>query len=182
MGVKDELRYKLKIKRKYFCGVQREYADYAAMENFMAAYGGFESFFIYNSFSTEASTKLIIEKLKESGKRVYLPKVVGENIVPVALSDKLTVGAFGIPEPLGQPYSGDIDVTVAPLLAVNGKGYRIGYGKGFYDRYFKNAKTLKVGLGYGFQLEEFECDEWDEPLDEYVCERGIYRFGKSERS
>lgn len=180
MGIKDELRYKLKIKRAYFRGVQREYADYAVSENFMAAYGGYGSFFIYNSFSTEANTKPIIERLKESGKRVYLPKVVGENIVPVELSDKLQVGAFGIYEPAGQPYNADIEVTVAPLLAVNERGYRIGYGKGFYDRYLKNAKTLKVGLGYGFQLEEFDCDEWDEPLDEYVCERGIYRFGKSE--
>lgn len=179
MSVKGELRYKLKIKRKYFCGVQREYADKAILQNFIAAYGDKESFFIYNSFSTEADTKLIIKWLKENGKKIYLPKVAGENIVPVELSDKFTVGAFGIEEPTGQAYFGNIEVTVAPLLAVNANGGRLGYGKGFYDRYFKSAKTLKVGLGYGFQMEEFESDNWDEPLDEYLCERGIYRFGKS---
>ena len=66
-----------------------------------------------------------------------------------------------------------------PLLAVNPRGYRLGYGGGYYDRYLKDARTLKVGLGYSFQLtEEFEEDGWDQPLDEFICERGIYRFGK----
>ena len=40
---------------------------------------------------------------------------------------------------------------------------------------------MKVGLGYRFQLtDEFEEDAWDEPLDEFICERGIFRFGRDE--
>ena len=73
MGGKDELRYKLKIKRRYFEGVRREYADLAILDNFIAALaeGGQESFFVYNSFGTEASTQLIIERLLRLGKAVY---------------------------------------------------------------------------------------------------------------
>ncbi len=178
MSVKDELRYKLKIKRKYFGGVRRDYADEVIFQNFIAAYGDRESFFIYNSFGSEADTKRIIGWLKDNGKKVYLPKVCGENILPVELSENFVRGAFGIEEPTGQAFLGKIEVTVAPLLTVNSNGGRVGYGKGYYDRYFKNTDTLRVGLGYGFQIEEFESDTWDEPLDEYVCERGIYRFGK----
>lgn len=175
--MKDEHRNKLKIKRKYFQNVRREEADRVIAETFFAAFSNYESFFIYNSFSTEADTSLIISGLLAAGKKVYLPRVEGENIVAVPYGET-EKGAFGIEEPTGQAFSGDIDVTVAPLLAVNERGFRIGYGKGFYDRYFKAAKTLKVGLGYAFQIENFLEDEWDEPLDKFVCEKGIYDFGK----
>ncbi len=47
-----------------------------------------------------------------------------------------------------------------PLLAVNERGYRIGYGKGFYDRFLKGRSTVKVGLGYAFQIENFTEDTW----------------------
>ena len=73
--MKDKLRNKLKIKRRYFQNYQRETADLAIFDNFLNAFSGFESFFIYNSFSTEADTKMIIGALLNAGKRVYLPRV-----------------------------------------------------------------------------------------------------------
>lgn len=175
--MKEELRHKLKIKRKYFQGIRREVADENILFNFMAAYGGYQSFFIYHSFGDEASTLKIIDALIEAGKKVFLPRVEGENIVPVPYGPTVK-GAFGIEEPVVQAYAGEIDITVVPLLAVNESGYRIGYGKGFYDRFLKNGKTRKVGLGYSFQLENFIQDDWDEPLDEFLTEKGIYGFGK----
>ena len=175
--MKDDLRYKFKIKRRYFQGVRREYADEVILNTFLAAYSGYDSFFIYNSFGSEADTSKIISALVNSGKKVYLPRVEGENMVAVPFG-QTKKGAFGIEEPVGQAYTGEIAVTVIPLLAVNERGYRIGYGKGFYDRFLKNTKTLKVGLGYSFQIEEFNEDEWDEPLDEFITEKGIYKFEK----
>lgn len=174
--MKDKLRNKLKIKRRYFQNYQRETADLAIFDNFLNAFSGFESFFIYNSFSTEADTKRIIGALLNAGKRVYLPRVEGENIVAVGYGETQK-GAFGIDEPAGEPYSGDIDVTVIPLLAVNERGFRIGYGKGYYDRYLKDKRTKKVGIGYHFQIEDFTEDGWDEPLDLFVSEKGIYFYG-----
>lgn len=175
--MKDELRYKLKIKRRYFQGVRREVADKNILFNFLSAYGNFNSFFIYNSFGDEASTSGIISALLDADKKVFLPRVEGENIVPVPYGETRK-GAFGIEEPAGQAHSGEIDVTVAPLLAVNERGYRIGYGKGFYDRFLKERHTRKVGLGYSFQIENFTEDAWDEPLDEFLTEKGIFYFGK----
>jgi len=175
--MKEELRYKLKIKRRYFQGVRREVADGNILFNFLSAYGGLNSFFIYNSFGDEATTSLIIEELLKAKKEVFLPRVEGNNIVPVPYGQTVR-GAFGIEEPVGQAFTGEIDLTVVPLLAVNGRGYRIGYGKGFYDRFLKNRNTRKVGLGYSFQMEEFKEDDWDEPLDEFLTEKGIYDFGK----
>lgn len=174
--MKDEIRNKLKIKRKYFQFYRREMANYAVLEDFLSAFSGYESFLIYNSIGYEAETGLIISALLKQGKRVYLPRVEGENLVAVPYGETKK-GAFGINEPIGESYTGDIDVTVIPLLAVNERGYRIGYGKGFYDRYLKDKTTLKVGLGYSFQIEDFKEDEWDEPLDLFICEKGIYYYG-----
>lgn len=177
--MKNEIRYKQKIKRKYLGEIVRQEADRAILEAFLEAFSKYDSFFIYNSFSTEARTDLIIQELLKMGKRVYLPRVEGKNMVAVPyLGGELNKGAFGISEPQGQAFEGQIDVTVIPLLAVNSKGFRIGYGGGFYDRYLRGKNTLKVGMGYGFQLEEFEEEPHDVPLDKYLCERGIYSFGE----
>lgn len=173
--MKNELRYKLKTKRRYFGEILRLEADRAILETFLEAFSKYDSFLIYNSFSTEARTDLIIKELLAIGKRVYLPRVEGENIVAVPYG-KQEKGAFGIEEPQGEAFTGDIEVTVVPLLAVNSRGFRIGYGGGFYDRYLKDKSTLKVGMGYGFQIEEFQEDKHDVPLDLYLCERGIYNF------
>ena len=176
MSGKEEIREKLKIKRRYFYGVRREVANGCIKDNFLAAFSSCDSFFIYNSFSTEADTSAIINALVSAGKKVFLPRTEGENIVAAAYSEHMKKGAFGIFEPLGAPYVGQIDVTVLPLLAVNNDGFRIGYGKGCYDKFLKDRHTLKVGLGYSFQKEEFTQDEWDEPLDAFVSERGIVYF------
>ncbi len=176
--MKDDLRYKYKILRKYFQGVRREEADRAILECFAEGYGCYESFFIYNSFGTEADTKGIIEWLISQNKRVYLPRVEGDDIVPVPYG-KTQKGAFGIEEPLGEGYKGKIDVTVIPLLAVSEDGYRLGYGKGYYDRYLKKVKTIRLGLGYGIQIcGSLDRDGWDEQLDVFLCERGIYSFDR----
>lgn len=174
--MKEEIRNKLKIKRKYFQFYRREMANYAILDDFLNAFSDYDSFLIYNSISSEAETGLIISALLKAGKKVYLPRVEGDGLVAVPYG-KTQKGAFGIEEPIGEPYAGDIDVTVIPLLAVNGRGYRIGYGKGYYDRYLKGKRTKRVGLGYNFQIEEFEEDPWDEPLDLFICEKGIYYYG-----
>lgn len=174
--MKEELRNKYRILRRYFSGVRREEADRAIAECLLAAFSGYDSFFIYNSFGTEADTHAIIQQLLSLGKKVYLPRVEGEDIVPVPFG-KCRRSVFGVDEPVGEPFEGVPQVTVVPLLAVNVQGFRLGYGKGYYDRYLKDAATLKVGIGYAFQLtDELSPDRWDEPLDMFMCERGIYRF------
>lgn len=176
--MKNDIRYKMKIKRKYLGEILRLEADRAILETFLEAFSKYDSFFIYNSFSTEARTDLIIAELLKAGKKVFLPRVEGKNMVAVPyFGGGLKKGAFGICEPEGQAVEKDADVTVTPLLAVNSRGYRLGYGGGFYDRYLKGRATLKVGLGYGFQMEEFDEERQDVPLDKYLCERGIYDFG-----
>lgn len=181
--MKDELRYKYKIKRKYFQHSAREVADGAIADVAEAAFFGYDSFFIYYSFGSEADTRAIIGRLLAAGKRVYLPRVEGKGIVPVQyFGDEraLVKNGYGICEPTGQAYGGQIEVCLTPLLAVNPKGFRLGYGGGYYDRFFgSHPEILKAGVGYFLQLtDEFKEDAWDKPLDLFVCERGIINFGR----
>ena len=180
--MKDGLRYKYKIKRKYFQNSVREVADGAIKDIIDLAFADKNSFFIYYSYGTEADTHGVIAQLLSKGKKVFLPRVEGDMIVPVPYTaqTELVKNSLGICEPVGQAYEGDIDVCIAPLLAVNSKGYRLGYGGGFYDRYFAaHPEVLKAGLGYSLQSCEvaFE-EEHDVPLDIFICERGIITFGK----
>ncbi|MGN1060737.1 MAG: 5-formyltetrahydrofolate cyclo-ligase [Candidatus Coproplasma sp.] len=180
--MKEGLRYKYKIKRKYFQHSAREVADGAIKDIFDLAFADKNSFFIYYSYGTEADTHAIIANLLAAGKKVYLPRVEGDIIVPVPYSaqTELTKNSFGIEEPSGQAFDGEIEVCVTPLLAVNSRGYRLGYGGGYYDKFFAaHPNILKAGLGYSLQSceDNFE-EENDVPLDIFISERGIITFGK----
>lgn len=183
MSDKEQLRYKYKIKREYFQHSAREVADGAICDAFMAEFGNYDSFFIYYSYAAEADTHSLIARLLAADKRVYLPKVEGKDMYPVRyLGDERTLikNAYGIAEPSGDKAEEDIEVCAAPLLAVNQSGFRLGYGGGYYDRFFAAHKgIIRAGLGYFLQYaEDFTADRWDEPLDLFVCERGIIHFGK----
>ncbi|MEG3642028.1 5-formyltetrahydrofolate cyclo-ligase [Mycoplasmoides genitalium] len=65
----------------------------------------------------------------------------------------------------------DIDCFFIPLLAFNKANHRIGFGKGYYDRYLSltSKKQLKIGIAYDFQYAEFTNDPWDYQLDLIIC-------------
>lgn len=94
---------------------------------------------------------------------------------------KLKLNAYNIPEPVDGIEIADtkIDVVFVPLLAFDTKGNRVGYGKGFYDRFLENCKpeTLKIGLSF-FDAEENIHDVFkgDIPLDFCVTPSKIYKF------
>jgi len=63
--------------------------------------------------------------------------------------DILQKGLFNIPEPAGEEkHTGEIDLVIIPLLAFDDRGYRVGYGKGFYDRFLSGRHCIKAGLSF----------------------------------
>lgn len=177
--MKDELRYEFKIKRRCFNYSRREVADGAIYDNALAYFADKNSFFIYRSFGTEADTQKLISAFLCLGRRVFLPRVEGRDIVPVEYFEgrALKKSPLGMYEPEGQPFAGEPEVILAPLLAVNPRGYRLGYGGGYYDRYLKHTHAVKAGIAYDFQLtDKFIEDPWDEPLDILITEKGVYTF------
>ena len=179
--MKDELRYKYRIKRKYFQYARREVADAHIAQNFLSLFAGLNSFFIYNSFGSEADTHGIISALLSLGKSVFLPRVEGDVMVAARYleGDRLVKSAPGIYEPASPACAGPFDVAAVPLLAVNSRGFRLGYGGGYYDKFLKDMPCIKAGIGYDFQLDDaFQEDAWDVPLDVLITEKGVYRFGQ----
>ncbi|WP_456402214.1 5-formyltetrahydrofolate cyclo-ligase [Persephonella sp.] len=127
------------------------------------------SILLYYPHKNEVNTLSIIKKLIKSGKKVLLPKVKGEDILPIQIRslDSLKKGYAGIMEPEGEAFPVEkIDVVVVPAVAFDTSGHRIGYGKGYYDRLLKNVKGLKVGLAYDFQvIEKIPSQSHDIPVD-----------------
>lgn len=87
---------------------------------------------------------------------------------------------------LTEPVSGkiipvnQIDMVLVPLLAFDKYGYRLGYGKGFYDRFFAqcNEDTLKVGLSYFDAVDSIsDTHQFDLPLTHCITPHRIYEFG-----
>lgn len=129
----------------------------------------------YVSLPQEVDTYKILLSLLPS-KRICVPKVKGSNMdfYEIHSLDELRPGYFGVYEPITSqlvlPH--EIDCMLVPLLAYDNHYYRVGYGKGYYDRYFQsNFKGYKIGLAFSFQhVKEINCDAYDQPLDEIIHE------------
>lgn len=129
-------------------------------------------FFIYRSYSSEARTDLLIERLQADGKEVYCPRVEGEKMVAVLSGEEYSLSAKGIREPIGNAYEGDFDVIIAPLLAIDKKGNRLGYGGGYYDAFIQKKSGKKIGYCYDFQVvQALPKEVWDVPMDGIITDK-----------
>jgi len=94
---------------------------------------------------------------------------------------ELVENKWGIPEPLGAAAVAieKIDLVLVPLLAFDVRGYRVGYGKGFYDRFLRACRpnTLKVGLSLEPAVSEInDVHEDDVQLDWVITPREVVKF------
>ena len=140
-------------------------------------FGEEESFFVYLSFGSEVSTKGLIRALLARGKKVCVPRIEGGVMRSVPYREPLEAGAYGILQPQGGEET-TCRVALTPLLAVDGEGYRLGYGGGYYDKYFAlHPDVLRVGLAYAGQaVEGLPREQTDMPLHAVVTEKGVMRF------
>ena len=133
----------------------------------------------------EIDTEFILNILLGKDKDVILSKSNFDDysLTHFLLTDNTVIkkNAYNIPEPIDgiEVPSAKIDVVFVPLLAYDSKGNRIGYGKGFYDRFLAECKedTIKIGLSF-FPPEttDFETDLNDIPLDFCVTPKQIFEF------
>lgn len=125
----------------------------------------------YLPYNQEVRTVPMLERALRDGKRVAVPKVVGEEMIFIYLDDLNAVekGYAGIPEPIANgPVADDPHALVLmPGLAFDPQGHRIGYGGGFYDRFLAaQPEHPTLALCYDFQLlPHLETDSFDIPVD-----------------
>jgi len=176
---KKELR--TYVKKRRMENDNRDVKEDLLIENFYRAVfdgktgaGMRRTFFIYLSFSSEAPTDRLIEQLKEDGHKICCPRIENGEMIAVEYGEDFTLSSFGIREPVGQAYEGEIDVAVIPFLAVDRAGNRLGYGGGYYDRFLKKTKAKRVAYGYDFQVvKSVPTEAWDEKVHVVVTNEDV---------
>lgn len=115
--------------------------------------------------------------------RMSVPKVVGDHLENFFFEGlhQLHTSSWGIQEPKqGVPTPTDkIDIVIVPLLAVDERGHRVGYGRGYYDRLLKTTRKdcLKVGLSFFSPVKEIEdITDQDVRLNQCVTPEGTLAF------
>ena len=89
-------------------------------------------------FGSEITTETFIKKWINK-KQIFVPKIENGkmNLIHLKSWDELAPGHFGVLEPTSSDYyEGKIDLVVTPSIVFDNNGYRLGYGKGYYDKYF----------------------------------------------
>ena len=132
----------------------------------------------YTSFKSEVDTHLMIKEALK-GKNISVPKLVGKNIEPCLINDfdnLIESKKFGILEPLDlvKVNYKNIGIVVVPGIVFDKRGHRIGSGLGYYDKFLKKVKSIKIGLAYDFQIvEKIPNEEHDIAMDIIVTEKKI---------
>lgn len=131
----------------------------------------------------EVRTFELLERLALEGKAVYMPYiekgVMKAAIYHSAQKFRISVSAPPTPEPLVLSGEERFEVVFVPLAGFDRRGGRIGFGKGWYDRFFSRLSghgihPVKIGLAFSFQeVPSVPCDPWDEALDMVVTENEI---------
>ena len=128
----------------------------------------------YLPYNQEVRTWPILHQALADGKQVAVPKVYGEEMKFIFLTDltQVAAGYAGIPEPIADgPVAEEQDALVLmPGLAFDPQGHRIGYGGGFYDKFLSQEPNHPtVALCYAFQMvDHLETEPFDIPVDTVI--------------
>lgn len=135
---------------------------------------------VYISIGSEVDTAYLLDKLMiKEGVTVFAPYTQYGIITPRKLLSRGTADRMGnLPrECYDNSYiPSKIDFCITPLLGFNERGYRIGYGKGCYDRFFAEHSTFKIGLAFSGQAIKFQPECTDVPLDCCVTDKNVIYF------
>jgi 5-formyltetrahydrofolate cyclo-ligase len=141
----------------------------------------------YIGFRSEVSTQGLIEDLFERKIKVVVP-VIGKNSNNKFFShslldnlDHLQPGKFGVPEPgiLKETEISGLDTVIIPIVAFDGEGARLGYGKGYYDRFLSllPTKVRKIGLAFSIQeMDKIPMMSHDQLMNNIITEQSVFFF------
>lgn len=138
-----------------------------------------KSVFVFISYRSEVDTRGIIEDILADGKKLLVPLVKGSEMIAVEVKgiDDLEPNKMGILEPKSGDEVTDVDLTITPGLAFDKDGYRLGYGGGYYDKFFAKVDTIRMGIGYSDQyVESLVHEDYDKPLEYLLTEEGLIEF------
>jgi 5-formyltetrahydrofolate cyclo-ligase len=119
---------------------------------------------LFAAMKDEVPTDVALERWSRMGKHIVVPRVEGDimrfyDYAP----ERMTTGAFGIEEPMGDDgFSvGDIDLIIVPARAFTTSGVRLGRGGGFYDKYMSLPEFRAAKIGIAFECQIFDTLPYD---------------------
>lgn len=131
---------------------------------------------LFSSFGSEVPTGPLIERLRERGVTVALPRIEDGDLVPVAFApgDPVRPTSFGAVEPVAPKEldPGSLDVVGVPGVAFDRLGRRVGYGGGYYDRFLRERTAFRVGIAFSLQVLDgrLPAGSFDIPVHAIVTE------------
>lgn len=185
---KAEIRQRSIVARNQLSPAERQEYSLAIAEHLWAQpeYVMACALHVYLPIRGEVDTQPIIERAWSEGKQVIVP-VLTQNSSELAHAilearSQLRQGLYGIPVPMDAALLSTAELgayaplVLVPVVAFDRKLYRIGYGKGYYDRFLANVPFVRFGLAYAMQFfEEIPQEEHDQQLDAVITELGVVR-------
>lgn len=151
----------------------------------IAEFRNAKQFLCYVSKDNEVDTLTLIGSLLTEGRSVLVPIVEQDGTLQwsrLESLDELEPGAFGVPEPRAEcrrlVNAAHDALVIVPCVAFDSSGHRLGYGKGYFDRFLERHRGRTVGLAFETQkIEHLPVEEHDVPLDIVLTESGCYSKG-----
>ena len=170
---KQELRKAIRTRKRAMTEEEIERRSRSLCQKFLEsdAYRACRTLYGYLPYNQEVRTLPILEQALADGKRVAVPKVYGEEMKFIYLTDlsQVSAGYAGIPEPIsdGPVADDETALVLMPGLVFDPQGHRIGYGGGFYDKFLsREPRHPTVALCYDFQMvDQLETERFDIPVD-----------------
>lgn len=172
---KNIIRQKMLIIRKNI--INKEDKSQKIVEKIINTqeYQKFRVIAVYMAMTDEVKLNLLIKKALVDKKIVLIPKIVDKKMyfIKYQIGDKLAKSTFGVLEPVSNLYyNNQIDLVITPGLAFNQEGFRLGYGKGYYDRFFINYVGYKIGVCFSEQmLDEIPHNKLDQKVNQVINEK-----------
>jgi 5-formyltetrahydrofolate cyclo-ligase len=140
--------------------------------------------FLSSEKKNEVDTSFLLSVLQGKDKQIVVSKMLNDSkLEHYLLSDQtlLKENDYGIPEPLSgiKINPSEIDVVFLPLLVFDRQGHRVGYGKGYYDRFLAECQkeTIKVGISFFEPIDKIEdIDKNDIAMDFVVTPNQVFSF------
>ena len=156
--MKDGIRKEYILKRKHIINKEEKslIIQHKVLE--MDVFQSAKVVALYKSMKDEVDTSLLIDTCLKMGKIVCLPKVDGNHLCfyQIGSDEKYVKSIFQVEEPLGEDKylldSKDIDVIVVPGVVFDNLGHRMGFGRGYYDRYLEGNTMYKIGVCFREQI------------------------------
>ena len=182
MESKQALRTRMKALRDRVPACERDRAEALASDRLRESglLAGRKEINLYLSFASEFGTSRIKESLLRNHYRVSVPKTENGEMIALRIGRETVYekGEYGIEVPRSSETvpPETLEVVLLPGLAFDKRGFRVGYGKGYYDRFLAGTRALRIGLCFDFQrVEEIPAQEFDLAADVVLTEKGLYR-------